>query len=165
MMQTTQTCPLPRLPRFWLAPSSHDREEGETPRHVDPARRIAALKVLIVEDEFFIALDTEDLVKALGQAVVGTAVSADQAIALADREKPDVVLMDIRLGGARDGIDAAAEIRRRHDVDIIFVTANMDSVTLQRARSIDPLAVLQKPLTRARLQEQLANVRARGGRE
>src|SRR3954451_20229032 len=80
------------------------------------------LKVLIVEDEFFIALDAEEQVKSLGHSVVGTAVSAEQAIRLAGAEKPDVVLMDIRLIGPVDGITAAQEIRSRYGVEAIFVT-------------------------------------------
>jgi two-component system, response regulator PdtaR len=121
---------------------------------VDPRK----LRVLIVEDEFFIALDAEEQVKSLGHSVVGTAVSAEQAIRLAGAEKPDVVLMDIRLIGPVDGITAAQEIRSRYGVEAIFVTANTDSSTLARAESTEPLAVLQKPLTKDRLAAQLARL-------
>jgi len=116
------------------------------------------LRVLIVEDEFFIALDAEEQVKSLGHSVVGTAVSAEQAIRLAGAEKPDVVLMDIRLIGPVDGITAAQEIRSRYGVEAIFVTANTDSSTLARAESTEPLAVLQKPQTKDRLAAQLARL-------
>ncbi|MGL9622438.1 response regulator [Bradyrhizobium sp. U531] len=116
------------------------------------------LKVLIVEDEFFIALDAEDQVASLGHTVVGTAVSAEQAIRIAGEERPDVVLMDIRLIGPVDGIAAALEIRSRYGVEAIFVTANTDPSTLARAESIEPLAVLQKPLTKDRLAAQLAKL-------
>lgn len=116
------------------------------------------LKVLIVEDEFFIALDAEEQVRSLGHTVVGTAVSAEQAIRLAGQEKPDVVLMDIRLVGPIDGITAALEIRSRYGVEAIFVTANTDPSTLARAQSIDPVGVLQKPLTKDRLAAQLAKL-------
>ncbi|WP_063996748.1 response regulator [Bradyrhizobium sp.] len=116
------------------------------------------LRVLIVEDEFFIALDAEEQVKSLGHSVVGTAVSAEQAIRLAGEEKPDLVLMDIRLIGPVDGITAAQEIRSRYGVEAIFVTANTDPSTLARAESIEPLAVLRKPLTKDRLAAQLARL-------
>ncbi|MBR1178031.1 response regulator [Bradyrhizobium sp. KB893862 SZCCT0404] len=119
------------------------------------------LKVLIVEDEFFIALDAEDQVRSLGHTVVGTAVSAEQAIQLAGREKPDVVLMDIRLVGPADGITAALEIRSRYGVEAIFVTANTDPSTLARAQSIGPVGVLQKPLTKERLAAHLALLAAK----
>lgn len=119
------------------------------------------LKVLIVEDEFFIALDAEEQVKSLGHVVVGTAVSAEQAIQIAGETRPDVVLMDIRLIGPMDGIAAALEIRSLYGIEAIFVTANTDPSTLARAESIGPVAVLQKPLTRARLAAQLAQLPAR----
>ena len=116
------------------------------------------LKVLIVEDEFFIALDAEEQVRSLGHTVVGTAVSAEQAIQIAGEAQPDVVLMDIRLVGPVDGIAAALEIRSRYGIEAIFVTANTDPSTLARAESIRPVAVLQKPLTKARLAPQLARL-------
>jgi CheY-like chemotaxis protein len=116
------------------------------------------LKVLIVEDEFFIALDVQAHVEALGHTVVGMAVSADEAVTMVDREKPDVVLMDIRLVGPRDGIDAAVEIRDRFGVQSIFVTANTDPATLQRAQAIEPLGVLNKPVTQTGLRQQFSRV-------
>jgi len=116
------------------------------------------LKVFIVEDEFFIALDAEEQVRSLGHTVVGTAVSAEQAIQIAGEAQPDVVLMDIRLVGPVDGIAAALEIRSRYGIEAIFVTANTDPSTLARAESIRPVAVLQKPLTKARLAPQLARL-------
>ena len=121
------------------------------------------LKVLIVEDEFFIALDAEEQVRSLGHIVVGTAVSAEQAIRIAGEEKPDVVLMDIRLVGPVDGITAALEIRSLYGIEAIFVTANTDQSTLARAESIKPLAVLQKPLTKDRLATQLSRLLTRSG--
>ena len=89
--------------------------------------------------------------QALGHVVVAVAVSADQAVTLAERERPDVVLMDIRLNGSRDGIDAAEEIRRRLGIGSIFVTANTDPQTRRRAEAVQPLGFLEKPLTEQRL--------------
>jgi CheY-like chemotaxis protein len=116
------------------------------------------LRILIVEDEFFIALDAEEQAKALGHAVVGIAVSADEAIRLAAEERPDVVLMDIRLAGAEDGIAAAREIRARYGIQSIFVTANTDPSTLTQAKAVGPIGVLEKPLTQERLKAKLALV-------
>jgi CheY-like chemotaxis protein len=117
-----------------------------------------ALKVLIVEDELFIALDTQSVVEDLGHVVVGVAVSADQAVGAAARERPDVVLMDIRIVGPRDGIAAADEIRARYGIGSIFLTANTDPATLARARAVEPLGVLQKPLMPALLRDLLARL-------
>jgi CheY-like chemotaxis protein len=120
------------------------------------------LRILIVEDEFFIALDAEDQAKSLGHTVVGIAVSADEAIKLAGQEKPDVVLMDIRLVGEKDGIAAAREIQSRYGIQSIFVTANTDPSTLMQAKAVDPIGVLEKPLSRERLKAKLALVAGLG---
>jgi CheY-like chemotaxis protein len=88
---------------------------GEAPR---------PLRILVVEDEFFISLDIKELLETLGHVVVAIAISADEAVNIALSERPDVVLMDIRLVGPRDGIDAAQEIQSRLGIGSIFVTAN-----------------------------------------
>jgi CheY-like chemotaxis protein len=116
------------------------------------------LKILIVEDEFFIALDVEEQARSLGHTVVGTAVTADEAVRMANETRPDVVLMDIHLNGATDGIAAALAIRSRYGIESIFVTANTDPHTLMRAEAIKPLGVIEKPITLERLRAQLAIV-------
>jgi CheY-like chemotaxis protein len=116
------------------------------------------LKILIVEDEFFIALEVEEQVTSLGHTVVGTAATADEAVRMAGERRPDVVLMDIRLAGATDGITAALAIRSQYGIESVFVTANTDPHTLIRAKGIKPLGVLEKPVTLERLRAQLASV-------
>jgi two-component system, response regulator PdtaR len=133
------------------APSEHAQSE-------DVRRR--ALRVLIVEDEFFISLHTTGLLRALGHSVVAVAISADQAVSIAERERPDVVLMDIRLIGSRDGIAAADEINGRFGIGSIFVTANTDVETRRRAEAVQPLGFLEKPLTEYRLRQGLSNLAA-----
>jgi CheY-like chemotaxis protein len=143
---------------LWLAASAeHDSNPpGEQGDH--PHLEARSLRVLIVEDEFFISLYTKQLLQVLGHVVVGIAVSADQAIHLAEQERPDVVLMDIRLVGWRDGIEAAEEIRKRLGIGSIFVTANTDPQTRQRALASQPLGFLEKPLTEQRLKLGLSKV-------
>ena len=119
------------------------------------------LNILMVEDEFLIALDAEEQAKALGHTVVGIAASAAEAIRLAELQRPDVALMDIRLVGETDGIEAAREIGDRFDVATIFVTANTDPATVGRVQSVNPVGVLEKPLTKDRLEAQLERIRAR----
>src|ERR1700750_5621 len=104
---------------------------------------MSPLRIRILEDEFFIARDTEEQAKALGHNVVGVAVSADEAVSLAGKEKPDVVLMDIRLIGPRDGIAAADEIRSKFGIRSIFVTANTDPATLSQAQRVNPIGVIE----------------------
>jgi CheY-like chemotaxis protein len=81
--------------------------------------------------------------------VVGIAV--DLAVNFSEEIRPDVVLMDIRLNGSRNGIEAAEEIRNRLGIGSIFVTANTDPQTRQQALAIQPLGFLEKPLTEQRL--------------
>jgi two-component system, response regulator PdtaR len=143
---------------LWLAaaPEHDSNPPGEQGDRPDLEAR--SLRVLIVEDEFFISLHTEELLQVLGHVVVGIAVSADQAIHFAEQKRPDVVLMDIRLNGARDGIEAADEIRKRLGIGSIFVTANTDPQTRQRALASQPLGFLEKPLTEQRLKFGLSKV-------
>ncbi len=117
-----------------------------------------SLRILVVEDEFFIALDVEEQAKSLGHTVVGIATTADEAIRMAGERRPDIALMDIRLSGATDGIAAALAIRSQYGIESIFVTANTDPHTLLRAKAIKPLGVLEKPITMERLRAQLAQV-------
>ncbi len=118
----------------------------------------SSLKIMIVEDEFFIALDVEEQARSLGHTVVGTATTADEAVRMAGERRPDVILMDIRLAGATDGIAAALAIRSQYGIESVFVTANTDPHTLMRAKAIRPLGVLEKPITLERLRAQLASV-------
>jgi CheY-like chemotaxis protein len=146
--------------QLWLAaaPTQGDDASDEQDRHPDLDAR--SLRVLIVEDEFFISLHIKSLLRALGHVVVGIAVSADDAVRLAQREQPDVALMDIRLIGPRDGIDAAGEIFNSFGVPSIFVTANTDPQTRGRAQAVQPLGFLEKPVTAERLKIGLRGVPA-----
>jgi CheY-like chemotaxis protein len=154
-MISLQTCSDPARP--WLAAAAEQGDDVPSGQGDLPSLETRSLRVLIVEDEFFISLHTQGLLQALGHVVVAIAVSADQAIAIAERERPDVVLMDIRLVGARDGIDAAEEIRKRWAIPSLFVTANTDPQTRRRAEAVRPLGFLEKPLTEQRLRTGLAH--------
>lgn len=137
--------------KLWLAASADHGSKPLAEQSDRPDLETRSLRVLIVEDEFFISLHTKQLLQLLGHVVVGIAVSADQAVNIAEEKRPDVVLMDIRLNGSRDGIEAADQIRKRLGIGSIFVTANTDPQTRQRALAIRPLGFLEKPLTEQRL--------------
>lgn len=103
-------------------------------------------RVLIVEDEYFVALSIEETLSDAGFVVVGMAATAEQAIAMAAAERPDIVLMDIRLGGARDGIDAAAQILERFGIPSILATAQADPGTRRRGeQAARPIGWVFKP--------------------
>jgi CheY-like chemotaxis protein len=139
--------------RLWLGAGSGPDGEGQPERReTETESATRRLRVLIVEDEFYIALDIEATLTGLGHSSVGIAASAAQAIGIAERERPDVILMDVRLAGKRDGIDAAGEILSRLGIRSIFVTANTDPHTRERAAAVNPAGFLEKPLTPQRLQ-------------
>jgi len=102
-------------------------------------------RILVVEDESIVARDLKDRLETMGYEVVGIAGTADEAVAKAGSLCPGLALMDIRLGGNGDGIDAAGAMRRLHDIPSIFITAYADEETLRRARATEPLGYLVKP--------------------
>jgi signal transduction histidine kinase len=102
-------------------------------------------RVLVVEDEGVVAADVAQTLIALGYEVVATAASGEAAIKKAADLTPDIVLMDIRLAGQLDGIQAAALIKAHRDVPVVFLTAHSDDETLTRAISTGPLGYIVKP--------------------
>ena len=102
-------------------------------------------RILIVEDERVVAMDLEGSLLSLGYDVVGTTESATEAIQLAGKLRPDLVLMDVQLDGSTDGIAAAEGIRSEWQVPVVFVTANTNEETLARAKATGPYGYLIKP--------------------
>ena len=102
-------------------------------------------RILVVEDEGVVAADIERCLEDAGYEVTGVAASAAEAMAEACRAKPDLALMDIRIQGAADGIEAGTALHRRFGVPVIYLTAQSDQETLERAKAAEPLAFLMKP--------------------
>jgi len=126
-----------------------DRDDAE-PRNRqlggdEPAR------ILVVEDDFLIAMQTEAALAAAGFDVIGTAATAEQAIELAEKQRPVLAVMDIRLASKRDGIDAARELFHDFNIRCIFATAHDDETTRKRAAPYSPLGWLAKPYSTASL--------------
>ena len=94
----------------------------------------AARRILIVEDQRLIAADLEITLKKLGYVVVGNVSSGEDAISKADQLRPELVLMDVRLHGEMDGIQAAEMIRDRFNVPVVYLTAYADEDTILRAK-------------------------------
>ena len=133
--------------------TTHERStaalEAETPGRL--RRKGVPCRVLIVEDDMLIALDLQQTVEELGAKVVGCAAHTVEAVGLAVKHRPDVVLMDIRLSGGSDGVDAAERIRRLQQVPIIFITGNTDPGTRSRVDAFGGAAMLYKPVDHAKL--------------
>jgi len=116
----------------------------------------AAPRVLIVEDEFLIAEYFKIIIEQLGYEVCGLARSADEAVALARREEPAVIFMDVRLAGERDGVEAAQEIHAIRPVPIIYVTASREPQTKRRIAGDQAAEVLTKPVVQQHIEAALA---------
>lgn len=101
--------------------------------------------ILVVEDEFLVAMTIENELTDAGFTIAGVASTADEAVALARETKPTLVVMDVRLAGKRDGVDAALRIFAETGTRCVFATANADAAVRERAAAAKPLFWLQKP--------------------
>jgi diguanylate cyclase (GGDEF)-like protein len=102
-------------------------------------------KILIVEDESIIAEDISDSLISLGYRITGMVYSGEEAIEAAAQFRPDLVLMDVNLQGEMDGITAAAEIRSRFQIPVVYLTAYTDENTLRRVNATKPFGYIVKP--------------------
>jgi diguanylate cyclase (GGDEF)-like protein len=110
-----------------------------------PITALRHKRLLIVEDECIVAFDLRVVLEELGYAVVGTAASSDEALRIADEQRPDLVLMDISIVGQTDGVQAGRLLRARHHVPLVYLTANVDAATLGRALATEPAGYVVKP--------------------
>lgn len=117
--------------------SQFDASRG---RGVDEKRR-----VLLVEDDFLVSGEVEYLLAQAGFIVIGPAATAEEALRLAGDAKPDLVVMDVRLAGPRDGIDVAIEIYRKFGIRSLFATAHSDGATVARGQTANPFGWVAKP--------------------
>src|SRR4051794_32514488 len=106
---------------------------------------MSAARILIVEDEAVVAKDLQHRLRKLGYDVPVTAATGESAITRAAELHPQLVLMDVRLKGQMDGIEAAAEIRKSADIPVIFLTAYADGNTVERAKITEPFGYILKP--------------------
>ncbi len=104
------------------------------------------IKILVVEDERIIALNIKESLESLGYAVPAIADSGEKAVQKATQLRPDLVLMDIRLKGSIDGIQAAEQIWNSLQIPVIYVTGHSDKSTLERAKITAPFGYILKPV-------------------
>jgi PAS domain S-box-containing protein len=108
-------------------------------------------KILIVEDEVVVARDIRQQLKLLNYDPVASTATGEEAVLLAERLRPDLVLMDIQLAGDMDGIIAAHTIRERFDIPVVFLTAFVGDQSVQRAKLAEPFGYIVKPLEECNL--------------
>jgi PAS domain S-box-containing protein len=104
-----------------------------------------SIDILVVEDSSLISLDIQRALKFLGYGIAGSAATGIEAIEAAEKLKPDLILMDIRLKGDMDGIEATRQIKLKNDIPVVYLTAYADEATIERAKVTEPLGYLIKP--------------------
>jgi DNA-binding NarL/FixJ family response regulator len=114
--------------------------------------------VLVVDDEQLIALALTIALNDMGFTVCGTAATAAKAVELARTHQPSLVLMDVRLKGQADGVDAAREIHDTHPTPVIFITGSRDPETVKRIHEDHPSGILFKPVLPSQLKAEINRV-------
>jgi len=112
---------------------------------------MAEARILVVEDESIISLQIRTMLRSMGYSVCGNASSGQEAIDKAGETRPDLVLMDVILKEAMDGIEAARQLRARFSIPVIFISGCADNETRQRARGVGQFAYLTKPFSEREL--------------
>lgn len=118
-------------------------------------RRLEGRRVLVVEDDYLVGLTICDLLNGAGYEVLGPAVSGEEAISVGLEERPHLVMMDIRLAGEKDGVDAALELAQA-GIRSLFVSAHSDPQTRSRGGAASPHGWVEKPFSDAQLLEAVA---------
>ena len=113
------------------------------------------IKILIVEDEMIIGAKVSMFLTELGYEVTGILPRAEEVIGQLDESRPDIVLLDIQLRGGMDGIALAQILQKDYRIPVIYLTANSDDATFQRAKETNPYAFLSKPFKKTDLQRAL----------
>lgn len=101
--------------------------------------------ILVVEDEGIVAQEIKSRLEKSGYTVCGVAHDGETALAHTASMQPDLILMDIRLKGEMDGIEAAGQIRDRFNIPVVYLTAYTDAATLERAKVMEPFGYVVKP--------------------
>jgi len=118
--------------------------------------------VLVVDDDVLIVMGLTAQIQDMGLTICGSASTADQGVELAQLHRPFLVMMDMRLDGAKDGVDAALAIHETVGSKVIFITGSQDPATIDRIQLDHPSAVLIKPVSEIKLRSTIAEVIAQG---
>jgi diguanylate cyclase (GGDEF)-like protein/PAS domain S-box-containing protein len=108
-------------------------------------------RILVVEDESIVAADIQDRLETLGYDAPVAVGWGEKAVEMAGELRPDLVLMDIQLKGRMDGVEAADQIRQRFGIPVVYLTANADHPTVQRAKVTEPFGYVIKPFEESEL--------------
>ncbi|HNP19951.1 MAG TPA: LytTR family transcriptional regulator DNA-binding domain-containing protein [Fulvivirga sp.] len=106
---------------------------------------MTAIRVGIIEDEMVIAEDIRDILESNEYEVCGIAKNYEKSIEMIDNCQPDIVLLDIKIKGDKDGIDLARTLRSDYNIPFVFISSHSDSQTVKRAAEVNPYGYLVKP--------------------
>ncbi|MCF0073049.1 response regulator [Dyadobacter sp. CY261] len=109
------------------------------------------LKIGVVEDELVIARTILSTLDELGYTHCGPAINYTEALEMLENDRPDLLLLDIQLAGRKDGFDVAEQLNETYKLPFIFLTANSDIETIDRAKKVKPHAYIVKPFTKEEL--------------
>lgn len=112
---------------------------------------MSGLKIGVVEDELVIGRTILNTLNELGYSHCGPAISYTEAMEMLEQDKPDLLLLDIQLSGKKDGVDVAQKLNELYRIPFIFLTANSDGETIDRAKKVKPHAYIVKPFTKEEL--------------
>lgn len=121
-------------------------------------------RIMIVEDEIITAQDMRSVLERRGYVVTALATSGEEAIGAAERQRPDIILMDIMLQGSMNGFEAAAVISRQWGIPIVYVTSHHNDAALRQAGAAVSRGYLLKPFSEhelcAKIEQALADTRS-----
>jgi CheY-like chemotaxis protein len=103
-------------------------------------------KILVIEDDPIVSLGIEQLLAEAGYIILASCARGEEALAIAERHRPDLILADVKLAGEMDGIESVTAILMRRKVPVIFVTAHTDARTRTRMEAASPSGILAKPV-------------------
>lgn len=103
-------------------------------------------KIIIVEDEFVIYFSLRNIFQRRGYEVCDVVTTGEEAIITAEKEKPDVIIMDINLSGPMNGIEAGIKIRDRFAIPIIYMTGYSEKELMEKAKEVEPIGYFVKPI-------------------
>jgi len=149
--------------QFTVSSSGPSRPDGsgETAYQDKATSQPKACRVVFVEDDYLTALSVVDALEGAGYDVAAVARTGEDAVRAVQAAQPDLVVMDVRLNGGLDGVDAAVEIFRQFGIRSVFATAHIDNHTRQRAVPAQPLAWVAKPYSETQLLNVLESARTR----
>ena len=119
---------------------------------------MAKKNILIVEDEFIVAIDLQTQLNSMGNFFFHIVASGEEAVKITMKKNINLIFMDIKLKGEIDGLEAAGEITKKQDVPVIFISGNSDLLNSDRLKKTKPAGILNKPIMNYELVEVLNNV-------